>query len=695
MRFLLGFLTLAALLVGLLVYALAQTTTGNNAPPGCSSGSQSCANGGGPKVVGNGSYSCTQANGHNGQKFSSGGCTSTSATPPPPPEEYIYFNAFGENASTTPTQQSQYMNSLCEGSEAATTGGATIFGCVGQGQYWSLNMGQSTLAGHDTSMPFIAGETGTGCTEPAGSNFWASSIPNFTTSNPSLNWGVWPTGTTVGSFAGGSDIALATFSGTPTTYTQVMIFLNLGSSDLLTYGNNTFQNCGDHNNYSFARNDNVPVPVQSNGWTIYGNHVPPAYITLKNIGQQSGGPNYLSADCNGGGSASFNGSRCTRSTQVNASATSTLTWANDAAEQAAYCTAFNAFTHKNGTALKFMVNGAFSTDPTILNCTNVFATQAEQYIAGHCAGTDTVGGTGNNIFNPCEAGLWGHTTSFSPDNLATVIDWCATTVANDPGKQNMVEDFEPNSGNYVQGTALQQWIMRAHWGALWSCTNNTYPNMMISFAYFGDGTTGDIGVFSPDFVEPYGRYTPYPQQPTGSAGQTPCAANSFGNDAGTGVLCTINGISDPNICVQGSGNACVVVTEFQHTAWQQSPNLANWPGSKTYGGTSTVSDLGKSCLIDNNTTAGVQITQTVINSWCKNTASSLAFVAADCTPNGYFNTSGTGTIYAMPTSGGGSVCSGTSGESVNQGGAFDTTQALSGILNEYLPPGDTLFLVQS
>ena len=623
--------------------------------------------------------------------------TPAPANTPPPPQTYVYFSAFGENLTTTPTQVTDYLNSFCEGQET-TPQGASIFNCgAGQTQYWSLNMGQPNLSGHDTSMPFVAGETGTGCPEPSGSNFWASTVPGFSDPNVSTNWGVWPNGTTPGTFVvGGSDMAGAVYpaGSSSTTFNTYLPFLNMASSTMLSYGNSVFQHCGDHDSWSFAREDNATFGNQSLAFTPWGDHNPPAYQQLKNFGGSVGGPPYVSFACNGGGHLAFNGTRCTRSTLISASDTTNLTYPNDAALKAAYCTAFNSFFHKNGKPLNFMINNAFSTDSSVMSCAHVFATQAEKYIVTGCTSTSTIYGTGNNIGNPCLAGLFGHTTSFSADNVATIINWCAATVADNPGKQNMVEDF----AGTTQGSALSQWNYRAHYGAIWSCENDAFPNMMISKSYFGNNVSGDIEVYSADFVEPFGRITAYPRKPTSSGGAAPCAANGFASEMGTGNLCSVNGINDPNICKNaagtgnGSGNSCVVVTEFSHTYFQATPNLVNWPSSPVYGGTNTVTDLGKSCLIDNNTASGIQVTSTTIAAWCPNTSTSLTKVAAWCTPSGYFNTSGSGTIYNMPSSGTGSVCSGSSAASVNQGGAFDHSTLLSTILNEFLPPGDVLFL---
>lgn len=624
----------------------------------------------------------------------------TFATPPPPPEIYVYHDAFGENLTTTSAQNTQYLgNALCEGGET-TPNGSSIFNCgAGQMQYWSLNMGQPNLSGHDTSMPWAAGETGTGCTEPSGSNFWASTVPNYTDPNVSTNWFVWPNGTTVGTISSTSDIGAAVYpaGATGTSFTLVLPFINLGSSTMLSYALNTFQNCGDHNSYKYAREDNATFGNESLEFTSFGAHIPPAYNQLKNFGSESGGPPYASTNCNGGGNLAFNGTRCTRTTQLTSVDTSTQTFPTDASYKAAYCTAFNTFHHKDNSPLKFMINNAFSTDTYVLGCTNTFATQAEKYIVGGCSSGDVISGTGNNIINPCLAGLFGHKTSFSADNVATVINFCSATVADDPGKQNMVEDYAP----VPLGSALSQWNFRAHWGALWACEYDQYPNMMISFAYFGNNVSGDMATYSPDYIEPFSRITPFPRRAQAAGSVNECSANSFANDMGTGNLCTVNGIRDPNICLTatgsagGSSNSCVVVTEFNHIYNQATPDLTKWPGSPVYTGTSTLSDLGKGCEIYNNTASGVQITSTVLAAMCPNTNTVLTKVLAFCTPSGYFNTSGSGLIYNMPSSGQGAVCSGTSGSSVNQGGAWDHSQSLTGILNEYLAPGDMLFATQN
>ncbi len=622
--------------------------------------------------------------------------TPAPANTPPPPQTYVLFGQYGENVNTTNAQITQYLNAYCEGQET-NTAGASIFNCPqGQTQYWSLNIGQPNAAGHDTSTPWGAGETGTGCPSPAGSNFWASTVPSYTDTNPATNWFVWPNGTTVGNFTGSSDIGIAAYNGSATTYTTIMLFTNPGSSTMQSYVQSVLKNCGDHDRWGFAREDNMMSGKQSLNWSVFGSYVPPAYIDLKDFGNTTGGPPYVSAACNGGGNLSFNGSRCTRTAQVSSVSSSSQTFPTDASLMNAYCGMFNSLYHKSGAPWKFMTNGAFSTDPSILNCAHVFATQAEQYITGHCSSTDVVQGSGNNIINPCLAGVWGHTTSFNADNVGTVIDWCAATVFNDPGKQNMVEDYLPNAGNFALGTALSQWGMRAHYGALWSCENDTYPNLMISFSYIGANGAGDTGVYAPDFFEPFHRITPFPQVPNGGA---VCGRNNYGNYAGTGAACNSNGIGDPNICRNaagtgaGTGDSCVVVTEFNDLFTQSTPDLTKWPGSTNYAGTNTTTDLGKGCLIDNNTASGIQVTSTTVNAWCVNTHASLAHVVAWCTPSGYFNTSGSGTIYNMPSSGGGSVCSGSSAKDVTQGGAMNTTTALSSILNEYLPPGDVLMLV--
>lgn len=612
--------------------------------------------------------------------------TPTPAAPgtPPPPTNYVFFNSFGMNQTVTAAQAQQYFQ-WCEGT-GTTSGGATPGNCQQHGGYWSLNLGQiNNTSGNDNSQPFQHGESGSGCEEPPGP-FWASAVPGYTDPNVATNWLVYPSVT--GSTPGSAQWAVASFyhagGSTPATAEAFLIPLNLKSTTYQNYVNNYIADCGTHNSETFGRDDNwfSGLASASNGWWIAGSHGYPVGI---NYGNADGTP-YASLNCNTGFAGSFTGGSnwCTTPTFNGGANFPTLTYTSDLDWITSECGMFDALHHKNGSAFMFWFNGQHNTELSQMTCAHVIGGQSEKMMVSFpqgCTTTSNVGGTSPNYTNPCENGFLGNT----PSPMAIALDICSATAQGAPGKDYDLEDTSPSSGNYALGTANHQWNRRAHIAGIWLCESDTYPGMMTSETEFCANLSGCIEIWPENFIQPYGRITPYPANPTPAN----CGSVSYGNYLGTGVPCTAGGGHDASIIVSGtSGYARVYRVEWKHLYYQSTPDLTKWPGSAVYAGTNTVADLGPSCEIYNNTASAVQITSTLVSTWCSNTFSTLTSVLALCTPSGYFNTSGSGAIYTVGAT---NVCSGNSGSWVGIG-AFDFSQPLTGIYNEYLPSGDMLML---
>ena len=461
--------------------------------------------------------------------------------------------------------------------------------------------------------------------------------------------------------------------------------MNLLSPSLQAYVNNYVGFCGTHNSETFGRNDNIFQTQASLGWWIGGTH---GYDTIKNFGATKNGPPYVSLNCSTGFQAAFGG-RCTQSTLITATDVPTQTYSSDSIYENAQCTFFNAIHHKDGSAFLFYYNGLRNTDSTIIGCAHVIGGQTEKdqvnnYASG-CSSTGNVTGTSPNFVNPCQNGFLGPT----PVPLAIALDDCTMTVYHAGGKFDQLEDVGPDTGNFAIGTANHQWNRRAHREGIWLCENDQYPLMMQSTTQFCANLTGCIDEWPEDFIEPFHRITPYPADATPNG----CASTTYGNDVGTGCVTTAGGGHDASICVAGTASnyKCVYRVEWSDVYYQSTPDLRSWPGNSVYAGTNTVADLGNACLIVNNESSAIQITAAEISSWCSHTYANLNKIMAFCTPSGYFNTSGSGVIY---TTGATNVCSGNSGSWVGVG-TFDTSQVYSAILNEYLPPGEMIFLTQS